>query len=495
MHNRTSQQGVAMSKQENNLPPLYVDLDGTLIKSDLLLESFLELIKHNLLFIFLVPFWLLSGKAHLKQEIAKRVELRADLLPYNVELLAYLKEQKKLLRKIVLISASNQRLVDAMATHCACFDAAIGSDSTSNCSGARKLARIQQDDAQFVYAGDNQVDLAVWEQAQAAIAVNLSPSLRSKLSKLCPLEAEFNYSSGSFRSYIRTLRLHQWLKNTLVFLPLALAHQLDNPALIVNAMIAFLCFGLCASSVYILNDLLDLASDRQHRSKFRRPFAAGDIPLISGLFLSPVLLVSAFSLATTLPRTFIVILAFYYLCTGLYSFVLKRIMLVDVILLAALYTLRIISGAAAVSVIPSFWLLAFSMFLFFSLAVVKRYTELDYLHNAGIEQSEGRGYYAQDLNMMAMFGCASAFLSVMVFALYINNEETQNQYLTPELLWLICPLLLYTVTRIWLLAARGKIEEDPIVFALKDRVSQMVTLACGLLLWLANFPWRQIILS
>lgn len=484
-----------MPKQEQNLPPLYVDLDGTLIKSDLLLESFLELIKRNLLFIFLVPFWLLSGKAHLKREIAKRVELRADLLPYNIEFLTYLKAQKQLQRKIVLISASDQRLVDAVAAHCACFDFAIGSDGKSNCSGARKLARIKQDDVEFVYAGDSRVDLEVWVQAKAGIAVNLSSNLHNKLSKLCAIEAEFKYSSGTFRSYVRTLRLHQWLKNTLVFLPLALSHQLDNPELIVNALIAFLCFGLCASSVYILNDLLDLTSDRQHRSKFRRPFAAGDIPLLNGLLLSPVLLLCSFSLATTLPRTFIIILALYYLCTGLYSFVLKRIMLVDVILLAVLYTLRIISGAAAVSVVPSFWLLAFSMFLFFSLAVVKRYTELDYLRNAGIEQSEGRGYYAQDLNMMAMFGCASSFLSVMVFALYINNEDTRNQYLTPELLWLICPLLLYMVTRIWLLAARGKIEEDPIVFALKDRVSQLVTLICGLLLWLANFPWRQIILS
>lgn len=484
-----------MPTQEQTLPPLYVDMDGTLIKSDLLLESFLELIKRNLLYIFLVPLWLLSGKTHLKHEIARRIELRVDLLPYNIELLAYLNAQRLLQRKIVLISASDQRLVEAVAAHCACFDLAIGSDGKNNCSGARKLARIQRDDTQFVYAGDNRIDLEVWAQAQAAIAVNLSASLQRKLDKLCAIEAEFNYNSGTLKSYVRTLRLHQWLKNTLVFLPLALAHQLGNTALIANALIAFLCFGLCASSVYILNDLLDLTSDRQHRSKFRRPFAAGEIPLLHGLLLSPVLLLSAFGLATTLPRTFIIILALYYLCTGLYSFVLKRIMLVDVILLAALYTLRIISGAAAVSVVPSFWLLAFSMFLFFSLAVVKRYTELDYLRNAGIEQSEGRGYYAQDLHIMAMFGCASAFMAVMVFALYINNEDTSNQYLTPELLWLICPLLLYMITRIWLLATRGEIEEDPIIFALKDRVSQVVTLICGLLLWLANFPWRQIILS
>jgi 4-hydroxybenzoate polyprenyltransferase len=246
--------------------------------------------------------------------------------------------------------------------------------------------------------------------------------------------------------------------------------------------------------VYVLNDLLDLPSDRQHYSKRLRPLASGEIPLLTGLLISPALLVMSFALASQLPQAFIIILGVYYLCTGFYSFVLKRIMLVDVIMLAALYTLRIIAGAAAVSVVPSFWLLAFSMFLFFSLAVVKRYTELDYLQKAGIDQSEGRGYYAQDLNMMAMFGSTSALLSVMVFALYINNDDTREQYATPELLWLLCPLLLYLVTRIWLLAARGQIAEDPIVFAIKDRVSQALILSAGLLLWLATLDWRAILL-
>ena len=483
-----------VTETASSLPPLYVDLDGTLIRSDLLVESALELLKHNILYLFLLPLWLLAGKASLKQQIARRITLRAELLPYNASLLAYLQQHKARGRKLVLISASDQTLVDCVAKHLGLFEHAIGSNGQVNCSGRHKLARIQQEDSVFVYAGDDKVDLPIWEQASAAITVNLPATLQQRVLAHTALEQQCDYPTGSLRAYVRALRLHQWLKNTLVFLPLALAHQLDNPQLIVNALLAFLCFGLCASSVYVLNDLLDLPSDRQHRSKCQRPFAAGDIPLASGLVLSPVLLISAFGVASALPRAFIVILALYYLCTGLYSFVLKKIMLVDVILLAALYTLRIISGAAAISVVPSFWLLAFSMFLFFSLAVVKRYTELDYLRSAGVHQSEGRGYFAQDLSMMAMFGSASAFLSVMVFALYINNDETREQYLTPEILWLICPLLLYMVTRIWLLAARGQIEEDPIVFALKDRVSQIVTLACGLLLWLANIHWRALLL-
>ncbi|MDO8273111.1 MAG: UbiA family prenyltransferase [Gammaproteobacteria bacterium] len=474
--------------------PLYVDLDGTLIHSDLLLESFLELIRHNLLLVFLVPFWMLRGKAFLKREIACRVQLRVDLLPYNKPFLDFLREQKQSGRRLVLISASDDSLVQAVAAHLDLFDEAVGSDGVVNCSGTRKLARILERDKAFCYAGDGRVDLQVWKGASAAILVDASAALKREAAALTRVEREFDRPRHGLRPYRRALRLHQWLKNTLVFLPLALAHQINNPELVWQATLAFLSFGLCASSVYVLNDLLDLASDRQHRNKCRRPFAAGDIPLLSGLLLSPVLLVLAFAVAMPLPRAFIVILALYYFCTGLYSFVLKRMMLVDVIMLAALYTLRIISGAAAISVVPSFWLLAFSMFLFFSLAVVKRYTELDYLREAGIAQSEGRGYYAQDLSMMAMFGSASAFMSVMVFALYINNDDTREQYLTPEILWLICPLLLYMITRIWLLTARGQIHEDPIVFALKDRVSQLVTLVCGAMLWLANLDWRALVL-
>jgi len=474
--------------------PLYVDLDGTLIHTDLLLESFLELIKRNLLYVFLVPFWLLRGKASLKYQIARRTNVRVDLLPYNEPFLEYLRLQKAQGRQLILISAADQKLVDQVAKHLGFFDQHIGSDGSHNCSGKKKLEIIQSQNTNFVYAADRAVDLQVWQAADAAIPVNADENLKRRVASITKIETQFDRAPGQWRSYLKALRLHQWLKNTLVFLPLVLAHELQNPVLVWQALIAFICFGLCASSVYVLNDMLDLPSDRLHRSKHKRPFAAGDIPLGKGMFMSPLLLGLAFALATILPTAFIVILALYYLCTGIYSFVLKRIMLVDVIMLAALYTLRIISGAAAISVIPSFWLLAFSMFLFFSLAVVKRYTELAYLNEAGISQSEGRGYFAQDLGMMAIFGSVSAFLSVMVFALYINNDDTRNQYLTPEILWLICPLLLYLITRIWLLAARGKIEEDPVLFALKDRVSQGVTLACGAMLWLANIDWRAVIL-
>jgi len=473
--------------------PLYVDLDGTLLRSDLLLESFLELLKRNPLYLILIPLWLLRGKAALKREIARRVQLRVDLLPWNQGLLSYLREQKAVGRRLVLISASDQRLVDAVAAHLALFDAAIGSDGEHNCGGAAKQQRIASEAPRYVYAGDRAVDLAVWRHAAAAIPVEVSPALRRQLAAQVPIEVEFPRQGSRWRAGVRALRLHQWLKNLLVLLPLALAHELGNSALLLQALLAFVSFGLCASSVYVLNDLLDLPSDRAHHSKHRRPFASGDLPLLHGLMLSPLLLVLAFALAGTLPPAFVGVLALYYLCTGLYSFVLKRIMLVDVILLAGLYTLRIIAGAAAVGVALSFWLLAFSMFLFFSLAVVKRYTELDYLQKAGVEQSQGRGYLAQDLPMMALFGSASALMSVMVFALYINNDDTRNQYATPELLWLLCPLLLYLITRIWLLAARGQLHEDPLVYAIRDRTSQALMLVGATLLWLAILDWRALL--
>ncbi len=483
-----------MNRKNNNT--LFVDLDGTLIFSDLLVESALELIKRNLLYIFLLPFWLLRGRAWFKHQIAQRVSLRVDLLPYNKALLLHLKEQKALGSKLVLISASNQQLVEQVAAHTALFDEAIGSSATLNCSGRNKLALINRVNGEhsFDYAGNANVDLQIWTAADNAILVNANSRLTRKAKAVTKVTATFdngfNSLGGKLDRCLKAMRPHQWLKNILLFLPLILSHQLDSPTLIIQVLTGFVCFSLCASSVYLLNDLLDLSADRQHRSKCNRPLASGDMPIHLGLILSPALLILAFAIATQLPVEFFFVLALYYFLTCFYSFVLKKIELVDVITLATLYTLRIIAGAAAVSIIPSFWLLAFSMFLFMSLAMVKRYAELSHLNSSGITHSEGRGYLSKDLDILAVFGCTSGLLSVMVFALYINSDDIVLLYITPEILWFICPLLLYLVSRIWLLAARNQIEEDPVVFALQDGISQAVTLVCGILLWMANLNWQ-----
>jgi 4-hydroxybenzoate polyprenyltransferase len=288
---------------------------------------------------------------------------------------------------------------------------------------------------------------------------------------------------------LQAMRLHQWLKNTLLFLPLVLSHQLNDITLIAYSLLGFLSFGLCASSVYLINDMLDLDADRQHSSKHCRPFASGKLPLAYGFIAGPLLAAIAFSLAALLPVQFLIVLASYFLLTMVYNFFFKAIVLVDVLTLATLYTLRIIAGAAAVLVVPTFWLLAFSMFLFLSLAIVKRFTELEKLQSSARQHAAGRGYLAVDLTTLAMMGSSSGFMAVLVFALYINDEETRNLYATPELLWLLCPLLLYLVSRIWLIAQRGLLHEDPIVFALTDHRSQLIVLLCGLLVWAATGSW------
>jgi 4-hydroxybenzoate polyprenyltransferase len=255
------------------------------------------------------------------------------------------------------------------------------------------------------------------------------------------------------------------------------------------ALGGFVSFSLCASSVYLLNDLLDLEHDRQHETKYRRPFAAGDLPLGVGLVATPLLLILAFLVAALLPWQYVLVLLGYYLLTVLYSFYLKAFAIIDVLLLASLYTTRIIAGAAAISTVPTFWLLAFSMFLFMSLAIVKRVTELDNLRSQNKQQVRGRGYSASDLEPMTMLGCASGFMAVLVFALYINAEETRVLYGTPEILWFICPLLLYLISRVWLLTNRGQLHEDPVVFFTTDHNSQIVAVLCGLLVWAATVSW------
>lgn len=476
---------------------LYVDLDGTLIRSDLLIESFMELIRHNILFVFLVPFWLLRGKAWLKEQIASRVVLRADLLPYNTGLIDYLKQEKAAGRRLVLISASNQQLVNMVHEHLDLFDTAYGSTSTDNLSGSGKLHKIQslQNGKAFAYAGNASVDIPIWEHAEEIIAVDTGERLRQQLQTSGKLSHSFQHNNNPLKELVRALRPHQWLKNTLLLLPLLLLQQAPDITVLLQTAMGFVSFCLCASSVYLLNDLLDLPADRQHFRKRNRPFASGSLDLRAGLVASPALLLSAFAIAWLFtPIYFVMILGLYYLSTLIYSFAFKRIVLVDVITLATLYTLRIIAGAAAIPVIPSFWLLAFSMFIFMSLAIVKRYTELAWLRESGITHSEGRGYLASDLDMMAVLGSSSAFMSVLVFALYINSDDISRQYTSPEVLWFICPLMLYLLSRIWLLAHRGELEEDPVVFALRDRISQLVVLGGAGLLFMATIDWRTMLL-
>jgi 4-hydroxybenzoate polyprenyltransferase len=452
------------------LLPLCVDLDGTLISSDLLLESFLLLIKRNPLYILLMPIWLLRGKAVLKAQIASRVQLNPAALPYDEDVVSWLRSERSAGRSLWLCTASDRRLADLVASHLGCFSGVLASDGRSNLSGRSKAAKLveQFGERGFDYCGNEHVDLPIWARARGAIVVHASPRLERRVVAAGNVLRTFPARGRLLRSVVRALRPHQWAKNVLVAVPLLAAHRLGEPGSLLQALIAFVAFSLCASSVYLVNDLLDLEADRQHPRKRKRPFAAGHLSLLAGLIMAPCLLIAAIALAIILPQKFWLVLGTYYALTCAYSFGLKGLVLVDTVALAGLYTLRIIAGAAAVEVPLSFWLLLFSVFLFLSLAFVKRFAELDSLRRAQRLKAAGRGYHVEDLSLLQSLGTASGYLSVLVLALYINSPEIQPLYTHPKVIWMLCVLMLYWISRVWMKAQRGEMHDDPVVFALKD---------------------------
>lgn len=467
--------------------PLCVDMDGTLIKTDLLLETLLVLLKDSPWCLFYLPFWLIKGKAVFKAEIAKRVECRPEFLPYKQEFLEWLIVQKHTGRKVFLCTASNYRLANAVENHLGIFDGVIASSDTENLSGSQKAKRLVAEfgHKQFDYCGNHQVDCAIWSVSDGAVIVHGTERLKHAASNLCSIRAVFPDSTSKLKVLFRTIRLHQWAKNVLVFIPLLAAHKFNDVLAVQQCLIAFLSFGFCASSVYMLNDMLDLEADRQHLRKSKRPFAAGELSLLWGGALVPALLIISLGLASHLSIGFCVILGAYYLLTVAYSFVLKRLVLIDTISLAALYTSRIIAGAMAISVPLSFWLILFSIFLFFSLALVKRYAELDALQRNGELKAVGRGYHIEDLPLLSSIGTASGFLCVLVLALYINSPAIQALYKYPECIWLLCIIMLYWISRIWLVTYRGQMHDDPVVYALKDKTSLCLGLLIVLIVGLA----------
>jgi 4-hydroxybenzoate polyprenyltransferase len=456
-------------------PPLCVDLDGTLIRSDLLFESLMRLVKRNPCYLLLCVIWLLRGSAALKANIALRASVNVAALPYNGELLAWLEREAASGRQIWLCTAANEQLATQVARHVGVFAGVIASDARVNLAGERKAQQLVEHFGEqgFDYCGDERRDLPIWQRARAAIVVGRGRSLTRGVAGRPRLLHTFAATSRRerVRALWRALRPPQWAKNALLLVPLLAAHRSGDLAALRATALGIVAFSLCASSVYVLNDLLDLDADRAHPRKSARPFASGALSLAVGCALFPALLCAGTLLAAFLPLKFQLSLAAYYALTLGYSFLLKRFVLIDTLALAGMYALRVIAGAGAAAVALSFWLLLFSVFLFLSLAFVKRYAELDTLRRQQRLQAMGRGYQVEDLSVLQSFGTAAGYLSVLVLALYVNSPDIAALYRHPKVIWILCMLVLFWISRVWMTAHRGAMHEDPVVYALCDKVS------------------------
>jgi 4-hydroxybenzoate polyprenyltransferase len=471
------------SQQLPSKLPLVVDLDGTLIHTDLLHESALGLVRSAPLHFFALPIWLLRGRAYLKHRIAEHVELDVTTLPFNQALIDWLKVQQHS-RSLILCTASDRKYANAVADHLGLFDEVMASDGTVNLAGKSKadalVARFGEKG--FDYVGNSRDDLQVWVRSMSGVVVNGSAALCKQAAAVTTVETVMPKPPASVKTWIKVFRLHQWIKNTLLFVPIFTAHLKFTGALESSLGLAFLAFGLCASSVYISNDLLDLESDRLHPRKRFRPFASGAVPIWQGVLIAPLLLMISLLVAATVGSPFLACLALYFALTCAYSLLLKRLVLVDCLTLAALYTMRIIAGGQAAGVPVSFWLLALSIFLFLSLAFIKRYAELRLQQINAIDKSHGRGYLTSDADLIQQFGVTAGYAATLVLALYLNSENVLVLYRTPEMIWCAVPLLLLWLSRMWFKAHRGLMHDDPIIFAIKDKTSVLIGI-----LFLATF--------
>lgn len=463
-----------MTAIKNERPQvLVVDLDGALLRSDVLFETFWSAFGRDWRSPIASLSALLEGRAALKRHLAQASDIDETTLPYDPEVIAYVSGWRERGGRTALVTASDHGIAVRVAAHLDLFDEVHGSDGL-NLKGKAKAAFLAErfGSGGFAYMGDAAADVSVWEQSGKAITVNASRALRSRAESLGRPFEHLNTAAQPLGPYLMALRPHQWLKNILVFLPMLAAHQLDGRTFL-NSFAAFVAFNLVASSVYVLNDLVDLGADRAHPRKRLRPFASGSIPIAHGGWMA-LGLVLVGALISALPSwQFLLVMLGYYVLTTAYSLHLKRHILIDICVLAGLYTVRIVAGGVVTGVPLSVWLLAFSLFFFFSLAAVKRQAELVDMAERGQLDASGRGYHVDDLPIMSMIALGSGYVSVLVMALYVNSPAVLQLYRQPAALWGICCVLLYWLTRMVMVTHRRAMHDDPIVYAVKDRISQI----------------------
>ena len=469
--------------------PVVADLDGTLITGDLAWEGLFQMLRQRPWLLFMVPFWMLIGRARLKHEIAERVELDAQSLLYRKSVVELLTAARAEGRPIVLATGASKRFALAVARHLGLFDRVLSSTRTTNLTASRKAGELQMlyGTGGFDYIGNSADDIAIFEVARHSVVV--APDKKARRWQFSHDADLIETEKRSWRTVVRMLRVHQWLKNVLIFVPLILDHKLGQADLVMDAVVAFVAFSATASAIYILNDFFDLSIDRRHPRKRRRPFASGVLQIPFGLASMGVLLAIAAVAAATLNPLFQLVLLGYLVMTTAYSVAMKRMLLIDVFVLAGLYAMRILAGTVAIAAETSFWLLAFSIFFFMSLALAKRYVELDQTDVPDGERIAGRGYRTEDKPILSAAGIGAGSTAALVLALYINSPDVYRNYFHSWMIWPLAPIILYIILRIWVLAGRGELHDDPVVFIISDWRSQLMIAVASALLLAAAVPW------
>lgn len=467
-----------------------LDCDGTLIASDLFHEALVRLILRKPWMIPQLIVWWTQGRHVLKRKVASLSPLEVSSLPYRHEVLAYARTEKANGAKLYLATAATEEHAKQIAQHLDIFEGLFYSDATTNLKGAAKAELLVERFGRggFDYVGDSRADLPVWKEANTAVVVGNSEGLFADVQAMKSDAKRIPARKSRLKDWLKLIRVHQWAKNLIIFVPLVTAHQLLNPSHFLSAVGAFFSLSFIASATYILNDLLDLDHDREHRAKRWRPLASGAIGMPVAAVVGLALLVAGLCLAAFLPPLFWGCLALYVLVTSAYSFAFKKVAIADAIVLAGLYTLRLLIGHAATGLKLSVWLLAFSIFLFFSLALVKRYVEVAEVAAKDADDSsvKGRGYQGSDLWLIGALGVSCGVVGVLVLILYVSSPDVSILYAHPILLLLLAPLFLYWIGRVWLLASRGKMHEDPVLFALRDKTSYAIGLVTLLVIVVAS---------
>ncbi len=461
--------------------PLCIDLDGTLLRINTLHEAAVAAVFSDWSNLLRLPLWLGRGRAVLKRELAKRWRFEPATLPYNQALLERLRAEKSAGRKIVLVTAADEIVARPIANHIGIFDEVLASDGTINLRGKRKaeLLCARFGERGFAYAGNDSTDHAVWKKASDVIVVNANGTTARSVAQRYPGATALNERNSRIAALIRAMRPYQWVKNAFVLVPLFTSGGIDDLNAWVRSLVAMAAFCAVASSIYLLNDISDISADRAHARKRARPFASGSLDIVTGLAAFPFLAAAGAAMA---------IWSSAWPAVGIYAFLslaytarLKEMPLVDVFILAALYTLRLEGGGEASGHAVSLWLLGFSSFLFIGLALIKRVAELERLRQAGkIDMAARRGYSVKDIQVLQMFGVGSTFASAVILSLYIQSQTAERMYRQPELLWLLIPLLLFWQCRLWLSTARGYMHDDPIVYTARDWVSWIVFFSVGI---------------